>query len=272
MADRRGANRPAGDRTLFVSRPEGLTAVPSPVPEVLDLAWIASGQRFLLAGPQGIHLVDARSGWSTTVWEAGTSRIRAARHGAGGQLLAVVDPPKERADAGSSLYAYDPRRSKGRLHEPKARVGIPFFAPGAPVRALLTVGDDLWEFTWPETGDGEARLDVRPGASTEGWFEGLSQVTPWWYAEAGWRAGQVRLESVGLAYWGVGQEGFLTVSEKGAWQVTAPGGNILRIGTIDVGSLALLRFLEGEPWVVLQSGDVRRLQDERPLFRARLPR
>lgn len=277
MAERHGAERPAFAPKLFVAGPDEQWIVASPSDRVIDLAWQASRQRILLVTPEALFAVDPRSGECKSLWGAGRATIKVARHGPNGEILAVAEEVTFQGRGArysfrshTSLYVHDPREDRGAVHPLDGAAGNPFFLPGFPTAALVSVDDDLWKFTWPEEAGGDIEVDRQTGASAEGWLEGVSSGAQWWSGADGWRSGDVRVPGRQVENWGVGAEGFFALKRTGGWELITPAG-VRRKGPLHVRSVSLLHFSDGVPWVVFRNGEVRPLTAERVAFRARMP-
>ena len=271
MGDRQGRYRPVHDPNVFVSTREGSRLIPSPADRVVDLAWLPDLDRIIFVGGNGLYEIDGKSGKQSIVWQPSTGWIEHCGHGPDGQMLAVLRGNWGTLKLLPGLYVYDAARSFGRFYEANGEAGDPVFMPGLPVRAAVTIGEDLWEVTWPHDDDGEIRVERRESGSRGYWFYGLSGAASWWYDGGGWIAGTTRVVNDRIARWGAGAEGFFTLKEKGGWELTVPDAARVRHGSIDTPSVKLLQFLDGVPWVVLKNGEVRQLESESAAFRVRYP-
>jgi len=272
MGDRYGKYRPVHDSQVFVSTAEGSRLLPAPTGEVLDLAWLPDLDRIVVVGWNGVHEVDGRSGKGSVVWKPATGWIEHAGHGPNGQILAVLRDRWGKLQLAPGLYVYDAARSFGQFYEANGTAGSPVFLPGMPVRAAVTIGNDLWMVTWPDEDDGEIQVERREGGSNGNLFYGRSgESSWWWYDGESWVAGSTTVSSKDASHWGAGTEGFFTLKEKGGWQVVSADHDGVRQGPIETSSVKLLQFLDGVPWVALQNGDVRRLDSETAAFRVKYP-
>ena len=272
MGDRQGRYRPEHDPQLFISTPEGSQTFPFHTDHVVDVTWLPSLDRLVVVGWNGVYEVDRRSGKESVVWKPPNGWIEHGGHGPDGQILVILRSQWGKLDLLPGLYVYDANRSFGEFYEADGKEGSPVFLHGLPVRAAVTIGEDLWEVTWPHDDDGEIRVERRKGVSKGSWFHGLSGESSWWYDGEGWFAGSTRVSDDNFAHWGAGAEGFFTLKEKGGWELTVPGKGRVRNGPIETSSVKHLQFLDGVPWVVLRNGDVRRLESEVAEFRVRYPR
>jgi hypothetical protein len=114
-----------------------------------------------LSEENGLYDIDGKSGKQSIVWQPSTGWIEHCGHGPNGQMLAVLRGKWGTLKLLPGLYVYDAARSFGRFYEANGEAGDPVFMPGLPVRAAVTIGEDLWEVTWPHDDDGEIRVERR---------------------------------------------------------------------------------------------------------------
>lgn len=268
-----GLNRPVSDARIFLATPDGIRFLPSPADDVLGLAWLPSDDRMLVASSEGLFQVDCRSGTPTTLWRSEETWIKSAHPGPGGEWIFVLQPRSWKpGHFGYSLYLFDPRGNVGKLHPFGKTIETPFFTPASPAKAYVTVGDDIWILTWPKGAEGDVRIDREEGTAADGSIEGISSDRRWWGNSEGWWCGNTRVRYRNLYNWGAGNEGFFTMKENGKWQLTTPDGDTSKGGVLLKSSVSLLHFHRGVPWVVLRDGETRPLQQDKPAFRAQLPR
>lgn len=268
MDGRDGFGRPVKHSELFVSTPEGFRQAHSPDLEVNDLAWLPDLDRFLVVTSWGLYEADPSTKSSTLLWRPPWGQIESARHGPGGEMVVMI---KRFREARSGIYAYDPRRAYGEFHEASGEVGTPVFEALSPPRAAVTIGEDLWEITWPSEFDEEIQVHRLKGESGNRWISGFSGERKWWFDTDAWMSGEIRVANQAVAHSGAGDSGFFVLKEKGGWERTTPEGDRSVKGVIDTPSVKLLQFLDGVPWVAFDNGDIRRLEEQTPAFKVKFP-
>lgn len=272
MGDRDGENRPVQGSRLFLSGENKIRNVDVSPATVVDVLWRPDAGRMIAICAEGLVRADPTTGHIEWLWRPEKGRVTRADHGPRGELVMILDVPKDgEAAEEHPLYFYDASRDAGTLCGNAQGVGNPIFPPGSIRKAWMTVGEDLWEVEW--LSEGEAARVTRHGeASRDSWLAGLSGDQRWFSDETRWFCGETGVPFEGVSNWTIGPEGFYAIMNDNTWRLITPQGGVKKKGSIQTDNLLGLRIEGNVPWVTMKNGEVRPLDAATEAYRVLLPR